>query len=101
MRLVIRQAWSRNGFDIWLLKERGPNGYWVAKPTAFEFVEKDETFMLPEPTFSINRHEYESLTKSITDEMISNGFAKSSALLDGELKATKVHLDDMRKLVFK
>lgn len=101
MRILIRQSWARAGYDIWLLKERGPDLWSVAQPTDFVFEDKDGSFMLPEPTIKISRHDYEGIRKSLEDELISNGFLKSSAFLDGELKATKAHLEDMRTLVLK
>lgn len=100
MKVVIRQAWNRAGLDIWFLRETG-NGYRLAKPTELEF--GDETTgasMLPEPTFQITRMDWETLTKSISEEMIHNGWNKSSLILEGELVATKRHLSDMRALVF-
>lgn len=98
MRVVIRQSWSRRGVDIWFLKETA-NGFRRVKPIELEFLD-EQTYagQLDEPTFQLRQDEWDQLKKSVQDEMCANGFASNPNALEGELKATKFHLEDMRNL---
>lgn len=102
MKLIIRPAFNRTGYHVWLLQETG-NGYRVAKPLNIELSDErtDEAFLLPEPTLFLTLQELNQLKASVESEMIAGGFKVGGERLDGILEATRKHLDDMRRLVFK
>jgi hypothetical protein len=97
MKLIIRHAFDRAGFHIWLLHET-PNGYRVAKPITIELGEENMNgaFLLPEPTMFLGHYEFKALKKSVEDELINSGLKKEGGYLDATIK----HLEDMRALVF-
>lgn len=101
MRLIIRKAWNRLGYHVWIAEDM-QHGTSIAKPVTLEFGEpfKSEAFELPEPTLYLNYRNWDSLKKSACDEMIAEGIIKDPARIQGELEATKKHLEDMKRLVF-
>jgi hypothetical protein len=101
VRFILREAWNRRGYNIWLTQETG-SGYRVAKPVIIEFGDaQDGAFMLPDPTLFLRPEEFTTLRQSLNDELIANGMMKDPVRLVGELEATKKHLEDMRSLTFK
>ena len=48
----------------------------------------------------LSKEDLNAFSNAMKTAMIESGFLQESASLEGELKATKGHLDDMRKLVF-
>jgi hypothetical protein len=70
----------------------------VAKKVPLEFAEIPEGTMFREPTFSFNYMDSKDFLAALK-EMLDGEKLPPSAV-EGELKATKVHLEDMRKLVF-
>lgn len=97
MRIVLRKSWSRRGYDIWLFQ----NHTHVAKPIKLEFEETGDGYLLSEPTLQVSSEQWHMLRDSLKEELVANGFQPKADVLEGELKATKIHLDDMRTLVFK
>jgi hypothetical protein len=97
----IQKSFSRQGYDIWVF--RRVNGKTaVAKPLTIELGEpQSDVFLLPEPTLYLRNDDYESLAASLKKELVGNGWLPHAEMLEGELKATKLHLGDMQKLVFK
>ena len=98
MRIIIREAWDRNGYNLWLMKDGR-----IAKPFAMEFGEqRDENsaWMLPDPSLFIRREEFIQLRQSIASEALANGFTELVNPFRDQLSAVKYHLEDMRKLVF-
>ncbi len=102
MRIIFRRQFHRRGFAIWLVRDDGTR-YAVGKPTSVEFEEQSSgaAFLLPEPTFEITDREMETLMSSVKEEMIGQGLESPAAANASELKATKYHLEDMRKLALK
>lgn len=97
----ISQSFSRAGYDIWLFHRDVSNQVRVAKPILLEFGEpKSDAFLLPDPTLYLTQSGFDSLVNGIRKEMIGNGWLPKAEMLEGELKATKSHLDDMRKVAF-
>lgn len=101
MKLIIQPAWNRAGYNLWVLQEDGSK-YRVAKPSCLEFgdTKEDDSFQLPEPTIFIRHREWQELQASFKSEAIANGLYKDPIRLQGELEATKRHLEDLQKLVF-
>ncbi len=100
-RVIIRQAWDRDGYNIWLMRE-SELGKQLVEPFTLKLREpvQSDAFLLPEPSVFLRTMEFQSMRKSFEEEMIANGWSKDRAALEGELKATEKHLDDMRKLTF-
>lgn len=103
MKCTIRRAVNRAGFSIWFFKDDGER-LWVAKPFEITFEEKprDYAWELPEPSFSISSRAFNELKASLIEELVEAGIIDSSARETArELKATKFHLEDMRKYFLK
>jgi hypothetical protein len=83
------------GLSIWIILREGDRIY-VAKPIALEFQEWSRGQRLDRPTLFIEDHYrmpfMEALKRAVEKVDIR--------AVEGELKATKYHLEDMRKLVF-
>ncbi len=100
MKCTIRQAVNRNGFSIWFYKDDGER-IWVAKPFEITFEEKprDYAWELPEPSIFVRRPDFDELKASLIEELAANGIIDASVKeTQRELKATKYHLEDMRKM---
>lgn len=100
-RLIIRKEWSRKGFGIYLIdQDRGIDK--VAKPVNFEWEDISAGSLFPpSPTFFLDREDFDSVRSSVINELIGAGIESSATANGAELKATKYHLEDMRKLVLK
>lgn len=99
MRLVFRRQFHRRGFAVWIVRDDG-HQFQVGKPTSIAFEDAESgAFALPEPTFEITDREMETLISSVKEEMIGQGLESPAVASAAELKATKYHLEDMRKLV--
>lgn len=100
MKLIIRESWSRSGYDIWLLKKSG-QGLHVVEPAILKFGEAlSPANRLPEPTAHFEKEEWDSLRESFQSEMIANGIWQEPQKSIGELAATKLHLKDLQRLIF-
>lgn len=87
-------------YDFWITNDT-PNGAYIAKPLRLEMEIINTAIYLP-PTFTVNSKELDILMPKIHDAMNRIGFKpKEEAKIEGILEATKYHLEDMRKLVFK
>lgn len=98
MRIVLRRAWGvrGGGFHIWLVDE---NNCFV-KPLELSFSDpRNGACLLPDPTLTLEQRDWDALVQSLDTELLANGIVKQAASLEGELKATKFHLEDMRSLV--
>lgn len=97
MRLIIRQAWDRDAYQIWLMKDKR-----IAKPFEIEFGEPQESdaFELPPPSIWIRREDFTALRQSIASEALANGFTELVNPFKDQMTAIKYHLEDMRRLVF-
>jgi hypothetical protein len=71
---------------------------YVAKEIVLEFEEVPEGAFFKAPTLRINWHDSKDFMAAIKEAL--DGEKLPASAVEGELKATKVHLEDMRKLVF-
>jgi len=71
---------------------------YVAKEIVLEFEEVPEGSFFKAPTLKINWHESKDFMAALKEAL--DGEKLPASAVEGELKATKVHLEDMRKLVF-
>ena len=56
---------------------------------------------LIEPCAELSKEQFGAFTQALKTAMIESNLLTETGGLEGELKATHKHLDDMRKLVFK
>jgi hypothetical protein len=91
---VQRDIWSDN-ITVRIGYKSENNIFYVAKPITMEAVEAG-TFM--EPCFSLMMEEAQLLMDNMWDAGVRPSQSVGTA---GQLDATKYHLEDMRKLVFK
>ena len=100
VEVIVREQFHNHSTGLWFLTEKDGRKY-LAKPIAFEFEEVSEAFMLPDPTMEFsNQGDVRNFLQGLSDGLNNNGFKSDNERVHGELDATKVHLDDMRKLVF-
>jgi hypothetical protein len=82
---------------IVITKHEG-NKVYAAKEVNLVFEELPEGSFFKEPTLRINWYHSKDLMAALKEALDGEKLPLSS--VEGELKATKVHLEDMRKLVF-
>jgi len=95
---VVKRPDMWDGVDIFILRAFSNHKTELAtiKDGNLEFSELKEGEMWPRPTMQIP----ESLLQKIIDAFSKEVPPTKKVELDAELKATKYHLEDMRKLVF-
>jgi hypothetical protein len=96
-KAIIKQEVSRSGVGIWLIKDQGNGTYLQAKPAKLELETKHDSFWLGEPTFHIRHEDATALLQSIIDELVNMGIRPNNDRTEGELSATKKHLQDVQK----
>src|SRR4051812_14322346 len=100
MKIIIRQAWNRRGYNVWLYREDGSTVY-LAKPFEITFEETghDGATLLPDPSLELTEREFNEFKTSLVTELQSNGLLDPGAAETArELKAVRYHLEDMRSL---
>lgn len=81
--------------DIVISKVVG-NRQYVAKLVKLEFEEVPEGYFFKEPTFQVGWHDAEDFLAAFREALEGEKLPESG--VERELKATKYHLEDMRKL---
>ena len=103
MKIFISENSWADRFDIYITEE-GYNGKrMIAKPMDLVFEEIDEGSP-QQPSIKISRFfgKQTNFLQALSDALAKCGYEPITVEENkGELKATKVHLEDMRKLVFK
>lgn len=91
-----------SGVIEFLLYRRLPNGTrQVVKPINLEIITLENSES-SEATFTLPEYEGRELLKDLAEELDKNGIKTSKdAKMEGTLEATRYHLEDMRKLIFK
>lgn len=74
------------------------NKLYVAKEVKLEFEEVPNGAFFKEPTLRIDWFDSKDFMAALKEAL--DGEKLPASAVEGELKATKVHLEDMRKLVF-
>lgn len=96
----IERSWAKDGFDLWIFK-RANNKCYLAEPINLKFKEMPETFVLPSPTIEMHYDFAIDFLRSMAEELKRHGYnVFEPDAISKELKSTKYHLEDMRKLVF-
>ena len=98
--MKVQIQYGINGVEIYIFKDRDGKRY-VAKPVILEF----EEIKLGErvyPTLCINPFEATEFLKSLAEALDKQEVkTENDYKIQGILEATKYHLEDMRRLVFK
>lgn len=87
-----------NAVSMWIvgIKENGNRVF--VKPVDMTFEEVEEG-AYREPTFRFDRHFADEFLESLAGELINMGYRPDELKAkEGELTATKYHLEDMRKI---
>lgn len=85
---------------IYLIGEDANGKRFKAKPMPIVFEELKPGEYSPEPTMEVSGFESREFLPALANALAESGYRHESTDA-GELKATKTHLEDMRKLVFK
>ena len=103
MKIFIRANEWPDTYDIYIVEEGERGQRYLAKPMNLEFVELKEGES-QEPSIKISRvfGKETNFLQALSDALAVAGYEpKTVEENKGELKAIKIHLEDMRKLVFK
>ena len=102
MKATIRRSQYMNGIALYLYEETARGNRHVKK-ISLELSDEilEGAYRLPDPTLEIPMHDAISLIESLKQSLIMEGLMPNPSFKEGELKATKAHLADMQKLVFK
>ena len=93
IELRILQAHVRDGYDLYLVEKRS-DGSSFGMPVVM--APQEEAGIRVEPTMFLD----ESALQGILEQLWNLGFRpRKTSFGEGELKATKYHLEDMRQLV--
>lgn len=83
--------------DIYFVYHNSDGTKSIARPVELVFDKTEFNNMKIEPTLRVDSHTLQQLF----DNMNKKGFKSSDkSFVEGELLATKTHLEDMRKLIF-
>ena len=87
------------GNKVGILFERDVNGTrYIAKPMEIEWIEAGKDGIEIKPTLIVTHFD----AKDLTEELSALGMpTKKESALEGKLGAQTLHLDDMRRIVFK
>lgn len=98
--VAMRQSFATDSMEIYFF-DRGPNYKAVALPMDLVFKKMEEGKEY-EPSLRIPGLMLPGFLKALVSALDKSGVRSPSVdKVEGELKATKYHLDDMRRLVFK
>lgn len=101
LRFVFQQNFATGSIDVYFISEGANGSYSIAEPMNPVFVPVDlpNSSRLPTPTFSLHRFAAKEFFPALVEALASSGYRYELSDV-GELKATKIHLEDMRQLVF-
>lgn len=94
---------ATGGVDLYIIRrDLGSGAAYLALPLNPVFERVDEGAIYPRPTISIDGFAAQEIMKDITNQFERKGIVPDSQeRIEGVLEATREHLSDMRKLVFK
>lgn len=95
-KIIIERPYYTDTVQIWFVKFEGDKIF-VAKPMQLNFEQVEKSSSKGNPTLEISGYYSQEFLEAL--KLAVEG--KTVILLEGELKATKYHLEDMRKLIFK
>lgn len=100
--VVIRNLYDAFGMGVWII-DRDDNNHVVRvlRPVEFKWQEYAQGHLLPEPTIAGRTAEVEMIFEKFIEQVKEAGYGRDKLSIEsGELKATREHLADMKKLVF-
>lgn len=102
LKFYFHQTPWANQTDVYLVGEKADGEVFVAKPCdlVFEPVGSGAVLLPKDPTFRFGGNMSREFFPALVEALAKSGYTYESSD-KGELKATKVHLEDMRKLAFK
>ena len=103
MKIFINPNTWADTYDIYIVEEGISGKRFMAEPMDLRFKEYNEGESV-EPSIKISRMfgKETNFLQALSDALAKAGYEpKTVEENKGELKATKIHLEDMRKLVFK
>lgn len=86
--------------EIWIVDDLPSGRRAVAQPLDLTFVTMDEEngAAVPfRPTLALRDMQAQSFLKSLAEEIKNNGIRTDAGKVEGELEATKKHLEDLRE----
>lgn len=101
--VVIRDLADAFGLGVWVVERDDiyNKPVRVLRPIAFQWQDIEQGVHLPRPTFEAGSREGQVIFEKFIQRLHEMGYGKSKESVEtGELKATKEHLADMKKLVF-
>ncbi len=103
MKIFITSNQWQDTYDIYIVEEDFRGKRFIAEPMELKFTEYNET-EIRVPSLKISRMfgRETNFLQALSDALAKAGYEpKTIEENKGELKATKVHLEDMRKLALK
>jgi len=100
--VVIRSLNDAFGMGVWIIDRDDANHVVrVLRPVEFKWQEYVQGHLLPEPTIAGRTQEVEMIFEKFIEQVKEAGYGRDKLSVEsGELKATKEHLTDMKRLVF-
>ena len=97
---ILRHDEMLMGTRLYIMQELGNRRY-VAKPVDLEFIPLEVNMTLPEATMMFSSPHGTAFLQSMSDSLFELGFRPSgdkslAVSASAELRATKIHLEDMR-----
>lgn len=98
---IVRYDADFGGVAIWLVNQTVGKRE-VVRPIDLTITSELKPYLeAPEPTFRLSGHQAEQFLQSLAEGLVLSGFKPDELKVANEtLRATKYHLEDMRKLVF-
>lgn len=98
-RVVIRDGIHRGGpgYSIWFVMHERDHSF-VVKPLTVEIDRVGEAFRLPEPALLVQKEELLAWVKAFMGGLEEAGILEKIKEDQGVLKATREHLEDLRKM---
>ena len=103
MKVHIKEDAFADVTNIYIIEEDERGQRFIAQPMKLVFKKFDE-YLETQPSIKIGRHfgKVTNFMKNLATALAQAGYEPEvEKELKGELKSTKYHLEDMRKLVFK
>ncbi len=104
MKIFINPNLWQDTFEVYIVEENVNGKLYVAEPMELKFKELNNGESVAKPSIRISRFSGKetNFLQALSDALAKAGYEpKTVEENKGELKATKIHLEDMRKLVFK
>lgn len=99
-KIVVQEEFWDDSLGIAIFLEKDGKKH-VAKPIEIEFKEIKENELVKEPTIRLRNPLGKEFLQAVVNSARKQGIKPDENKLEGELTATKKHLEDMRILVFK